>query len=232
MKWFLVGALGMLMLMLIIPMESGSAAGDTKEVAPLFKPNSEMMKQKAPEVYKARFETTRGDFIIEVHRKWAPHGADRFYNLVRNDFYNECRFFRVIENFMAQIGISGDPKLAAVWRSAQIADDPVVRSNTGGYVSFATAGPNTRTTQFFINYKDNSRLDSSGFSPFGKVIEGMKEVVDSLYSGYGEGAPRGKGPDQGRIQREGNAYLQKEFAKLDYVKTATILKQETATPEK
>ncbi|MCK4303066.1 MAG: peptidylprolyl isomerase [Candidatus Eisenbacteria sp.] len=189
------------------------------------------MKQQAPKVFRAKFETSQGDFIFEVHRDWSPNGADRFYNLVRNGFYNECRFFRIIDNFMAQIGISGDPKLAALWRTAQIPDDPVKESNKRGYVSFATSGPNTRTTQFFINFKDNSRLDGMGFSPFGKVIEGM-DVVDDLYAGYGEGAPRGRGPEQGRIQKEGNTYLKKEFPKLDYVEKAIIVEGKPATPPK
>jgi peptidyl-prolyl cis-trans isomerase A (cyclophilin A) len=180
------------------------------------------LKEKAPPVYKAQFDTSKGPFVIEVHRDWAPNGADRFYNLVKNGFYNDVRFFRVIEGFMVQFGINGDPNISAVWREANIPDDPVKQSNKRGYVTFATAGPNTRTTQVFINFDNNDGLDGQGFSPFGKVVSGM-EVVDSLYNGYGEGAPRGQGPDQGQIQMEGNAYLIKDFPKLDYVKTATIV---------
>ena len=180
------------------------------------------LNEKAPAVYKAKFDTSKGTFVLEVHRDWAPNGADRFYNLVKNGFYDEVRFFRVLEGFMAQFGIHGDPSISRVWRDANIKDDPAKQSNARGTITFATAGPNTRTTQVFINYGDNAGLDGQGFSPFGKVISGM-EVVDSLYDGYGEGAPRGDGPDQGRIQSLGNAYLEKQFPKLDYVKTATIV---------
>jgi peptidyl-prolyl cis-trans isomerase A (cyclophilin A) len=180
------------------------------------------MNQKAPDTFKVRFETSKGDFVIEVRREWAPNGADRFYNLVKNGFYNEGRFFRAISGFMVQFGLNGDPKVSAAWRTQAIKDDPVKQSNVRGAVSFAMAGPNTRTTQIFINYGDNSRLDGMGFSPFGRVVEGMN-VVDQLYADYGEGAPQGKGPSQGRIQQEGNAYLNSEFPKLDYVKKATII---------
>jgi peptidyl-prolyl cis-trans isomerase A (cyclophilin A) len=183
--------------------------------------NPSSLNEKAPAVYKAKFDTSKGTFIIEVHRDWAPNGADRFYNLVKNGFYNDARFFRVINGFMVQFGISGNPDLSALWREATIPDDPVKQSNTRGMVSFATAGPNTRTTQVFINFGDNSALDGQGFAPFGQVVSGMN-VVDSIYGGYGEGAPRGRGPDQGRIQTEGNAYLVEAYPKLDYIKKATI----------
>jgi peptidyl-prolyl cis-trans isomerase A (cyclophilin A) len=179
------------------------------------------LNEKAPDVYKAKFDTTKGTFVIEVHRDWAPRGADRFYNLVKNGFYNDARFFRVINGFMVQFGISGNPDVAAVWRQARIKDDPVQQSNQRGMVSFATAGPGTRTTQVFINFGNNAGLDGQGFAPFGQVVSGM-DVVDSLYDGYGEGAPRGQGPDLGRVQAEGNAYLMTEFPKLDYIKKATI----------
>lgn len=180
------------------------------------------LNEKAPETYRARFTTSKGDFVIEVTRAWAPNGADRFYNLVANGFFDDCRFFRVVYGFMAQFGIHGDPAISSVWRGARIPDDPVQQSNKRGYVTFATSGPNTRTTQVFINFVDrNSTLDSQGFAPFGKVVEGM-EVVDKLFSGYGEAAPQGHGPDQNRIQKEGNAYLAKSFAKLDSIKKATI----------
>jgi peptidyl-prolyl cis-trans isomerase A (cyclophilin A) len=181
------------------------------------------LNEKAPAVYQAKFDTSKGSFVIEVHRDWAPNGADRFYNLVKNGFYNDARFFRVLDGFMAQFGINGNPEVSAVWRDSNIKDDAVKQSNTRGTVTFATAGPNTRTTQVFINFGDNAGLDGQGFSPFGKVVSGM-DVVDSLYSGYGEGAPNGEGPDQGRLQAYGNAYLQKSFPKLDYIKTATIVK--------
>jgi peptidyl-prolyl cis-trans isomerase A (cyclophilin A) len=183
----------------------------------------ESLNEKSSDVYRARFATSRGDFVIEVHRDWAPIGADRFYNLVKNGYYNETRFFRVVRGFMAQIGIHGKPEMNNIWRDQRIADDPAKMSNLRGYVSFATAGPGTRTTQFFINFADaNSRLDSMGFAPFGQVASGM-DVVDALYGEYGEGAPQGRGPNQGRIQSEGNAYLLRDFPLLDYVKEATIL---------
>jgi peptidyl-prolyl cis-trans isomerase A (cyclophilin A) len=183
--------------------------------------NPAALNEKAPAVYKAKFDTSKGVFVVEVHRDWAPNGADRFYNLVKNGFYNDARFFRVISGFMVQFGISGDPKISAVWREANIKDDPVKESNQPGYITFATAGPNTRTTQVFINFGDNAGLDGQGFSPFGKIISGM-EVVNALFSGYGEGAPRGDGPDQGQVQQQGNAYLAKDFPKLDFIRTATI----------
>jgi peptidyl-prolyl cis-trans isomerase A (cyclophilin A) len=181
------------------------------------------LTEQAPAAYKAKFDTSKGAFTIEVHRDWAPIGADRFYNLVKNGFFDDCRFFRVLDGFMAQIGINGAPAIQAAWRDARIQDDPVKQSNKRGYVSFATAGKNTRTTQFFINFGDNASLDKSGFSPFGQVSAGM-DIVDKLYSGYGEGAPSGRGPSQGSIQSEGNEYLAKGFPKLDYVKKATIEK--------
>ena len=181
------------------------------------------LTEQAPATFKANFDTTKGTFVIDVHRDWAPQGADRFYNLVKNGFYDDVRFFRVISGFMAQFGIHGDPAVAAAWRPAQIKDDPVKQSNKRGFVTFATAGPNTRTTQLFINFGDNAALDKQGFAPFGQITTGM-DIVDKIYSAYGEGAPRGKGPDQGRLQSEGNAYLEKEFPRLDYIKSATIAK--------
>jgi peptidyl-prolyl cis-trans isomerase A (cyclophilin A) len=197
--------------------QAGAKAGKEKLMNPA------LLTERAPDVYRARFETSKGSYVIEVTRAWAPLGADRFYNLVKNGYYDNCRFFRVISGFMVQFGINGDPKLNSVWRQSRIQDDPVKQSNKRSYVSFATSGPNSRTTQVFINFNDaNSQLDSMGFAPFGRVVEGMK-VVDSLYSGYGEGAPRGKGPDQGRTQMEGNSYLQEGFPKLDFIKTAVIL---------
>jgi peptidyl-prolyl cis-trans isomerase A (cyclophilin A) len=180
------------------------------------------LNEAAPATYNARFDTSKGAFVIEVHRDYAPLGADRFYNLVKNGFYDDNRFFRVISGFMVQFGINGDPKISAAWRNARISDDPVKQSNKRGFITFATSGPNSRTTQVFINFVDrNTFLDRSGFSPFGQVTSGM-DVVDALFSGYGEGAPQGRGPDQSRIQSEGNAYLVKDFPNLDYVRKATI----------
>ncbi len=183
--------------------------------------NPATLKEPAPATYKAKFETSKGVFVIQVTRAWAPQGADRFYNLVKNGFFDNVRFFRVISGFMVQFGINGDPALSAKWRDANIRDDRVTQSNKRGMITFATAGPNTRTTQVFINFADNTNLDGMGFAPFGKVVSGMN-VVDALYAGYGEGAPRGAGPDQGRLQTEGNAYLAKEFPRMDFVKKATI----------
>jgi len=183
--------------------------------------NPAALTEKAPATYKVRFDTSKGPFVVEIQRDWAPNGADRFYNLVKNGFFDDARFFRVISGFMVQFGINKDPKISAPWRAAQIKDDPVKQSNKRGYITFATAGPNSRTSQVFINFADNGGLDSQGFAPFGQVVSGMN-VVDSLYNGYGEGAPRGRGPDQGRIQSEGNAYLNAEFPRLDFIKSATI----------
>lgn len=183
-----------------------------------------LAKEQAPERFKARFSTTKGDFVIEVTRDWAPHAADRFYNLVKIGYFDDVAFFRNIESFMVQFGINGDPAINEKWNQSNIKDDPVKQSNTRGYVTFAQkSAPNSRTTQIFINFGDNSGLDDMRFAPFGRVVEGM-DVVESLYNGYGEGAPRGRGPDQGRIQAEGNAYLKKSFPKLDYTKNATIEK--------
>ena len=183
--------------------------------------NPAALTEQAPATYKARFDTSKGVFVIDVRREWAPVGADRFYNLVKNGFYDENRFFRVISGFMVQFGINGNPQVSTPWRNAQIKDDPVKQSNKRGFITFATSGPNSRTTQVFINFGDNSRLDGSGFASFGQVSSGMN-VVDQLYADYGEGAPQGRGPNQGRIQGEGNAYLTRDFPNLDFVRKATI----------
>jgi peptidyl-prolyl cis-trans isomerase A (cyclophilin A) len=192
--------------------------------SPLLDPSSATLNEMAPDRFQVRFRTSRGDFVVDVRRQWAPLGADRFYNLVRAGFFDGTRFFRVLEGFVAQFGIHGDPAVSAAWRVAAIADDPATESNTRGRITYATGGPNTRTTQLFINYRDNSSLDSRGFSPFGDVVEGM-EIVDQLYADYGESAPGGPGPAQGRIQAEGNAYLEAEFPQLDYVLEARIVNE-------
>ncbi len=186
----------------------------------LLRPGS--LTEKAPEVYEVKFETTKGDFVVKVTRAWSPNGADRFYNLVKHGYYNGASFFRVIGGFMAQFGINASPQVNAVWQVAAIKDDPVKKSNTRGYVTFAMGGANTRTTQVFISYGDNSRLDSMGFSPFGEVSKAMS-VVDRLYDGYGDGAPSGSGPRQDLVQSRGSAYLEKEFPKLDTIRSATLL---------
>ena len=188
----------------------------------LGEPASAEMNMTAPETFRARFETSKGTFVVEAHRAWSPNGVDRFYNLVRNGFFHEVRFFRVIDGFMAQFGINGNPEIQGAWRSANIVDDPVVMGNTRGRVSFAKTGmPDSRSTQLFINFGDNSRLDEMGFSAIGEVVEGL-DVVDALHAGYGEGAPNGNGPSQGRIQEEGNAYLETDFPQLDYIERAVI----------
>ena len=169
-----------------------------------------------PDTFQVKFETSKGEFIVEVHPSWAPKGAARFRELVESGFYDGCRFFRVVPDFVVQFGINGDPKVQAQWRDKTIEDDPVVRSNKRGYVTFATRGPNTRTTQIFINLNDNSRLDEMGFVPFGAVVSGMS-VVDSIESKYRQVA------DQGRIEAEGNAYLKENFPDMDYVIRATIV---------
>jgi peptidyl-prolyl cis-trans isomerase A (cyclophilin A) len=185
--------------------------------------NPAALTETAPASYKVKFDTSAGAFVIEVQRDWAPLGADRFYNLVKAGFYNDCRFFRVIQGFMVQFGIHGDPAVMNTWRGARIGVDPVKQSNKRGYITYAMGGsPDTRTTQVFINFSDNANLDGMGFAPFGKVVSGM-DIVDKIYSGYGEGAPRGQGPEQSRIQAEGNAYLKKDFPNLDYIKSAKIV---------
>ncbi len=179
------------------------------------------LTEDAPAKYKVRMETSKGDFTIEVERDWAPRAAVRFYNLVKNGYYNDCRFFRVLPGFIAQVGINGDPAVNQVWRGTRIIDDARKQTNERTYVSFAAGGPNTRTTQIFVNIKDNAPLDEANMVPFGKVSSGM-DVVEKLYSGYGDGPPNGKGPEQSKVQLEGNAYLLKDYPKLDYIKTAVI----------
>ncbi len=177
--------------------------------------------EPAPDVYRVILETSKGDVTIAVTKAWAPEGAERFYRLVRQRFYDDARFFRVVRNFVVQFGINGDPAVEASWRSMTIADDAVKQSNTRGTITFATSGPNTRTTQVFIDLGDNRRLDRSGFAPFGQVVEGM-DVVDRFYSAYGDDPPRGLGPEQDLIERQGNAYLDARFPRLDYVKRGRI----------
>ena len=225
MKGIVAGVFGLLMMAMLLPV--GAFAAGEGESNPLLDPTCEQVNQEAPAVFKAKFETTQGDVIIEVHRDWSPEGAKRFYNLVANGFYDDCRFFRVLSGFMAQIGINGDPAVSEKWMRAHIQDDNVIKSNKRGFVTFAKSNaPNSRSTQIFINFGDNAGLDRQGFSPFGQVSEEGMEVIDKLYAAYGEGAPRGGGPSQGSLFQQGNAYLEKDFPKLDYVKKATILEDE------
>lgn len=195
--------------------------------ASLLKPAS--LKLQAPAEFNARFTTSKGDFVVQVTRAWSPRGADRFYNLVKYHFFDGAAFFRVLPGFVVQFGISARPEVSRVWEDAKITDDPVTQSNTRGMLTFATAGPNTRTTQVFINLGNNPNLDGMGFSPFGKVTSGM-DVIDQFYGEYGEGQPSGNGPDQGRLQKEGKAYLEKSFPLLDTIKTAVIVPPTPAAP--
>lgn len=196
---------------------AGSKAAPAAKTGPsLLHPES--MKAKAPDVFEVKFTTTKGDFVIEVTRAWAPQGADRFYNLVKNHFYDNATFFRVVPGFVVQFGLTGSPAVNKAWNNANIKDDPVVQKNLPGTITFAMAGPNTRTTQVFINFSDNSRLDSMGFAPFGKVTSGM-EVVNQLYSGYADSPTS----HQDEITNQGKAYLDKAFPKLDSIKMAAII---------
>lgn len=206
--------------------EKTSPAAAVKSPHPaLLEPS--LATEKAPDAYRVKLETTKGDILILVNRSWAPNGADRFFNLVKIGYYDDVAFYRAITGFMVQCGFNGDPDVSAAWSRATIADDPIEQPNIRGMVTFAQpAAENARTTQFFINTADNTYLKQHGnFAPFGKVISGM-EVVTSLYTGYGEGAPHGRGPSQGRIAREGNEYLKSEFPKLDYIVKATVVEAE------
>jgi peptidyl-prolyl cis-trans isomerase A (cyclophilin A) len=206
------------------------AATDMKPVAPakpgnLLKPST--LNDKAPEKYEVKFKTTRGEFTVKVTRSWSPLGADRFYNLVRGHFYDNTAFFRVVPGFVVQFGLSDRPAVSAAWKHTEFPDDPVTQTNQRGALTFATAGPNTRTTQIFINLKDNPRLDAMGFSPFGVVEGNGMNVVDLLYDQYGDAA----GPDQGQIEKQGTPYLKKGWPKLDYIQSATLVEvTAAATP--
>jgi len=191
--------------------------------SPLAHPTAAMLAERAPDTVRVRFETSKGPFVVEAYRDWAPIGVDRFYQLAHNGFFDGVRFFRVLDGFMAQFGLSGDPAITAAWHEKMLPDDSVKHSNVRGTITFAKMSrPNSRTTQLFINYRDNSNLDASGFAAFGVVKQGMA-VIDSLYNEYGEGFPSGRGPDQGRLSEQGNAYLQSDFPKLDYITKTTVL---------
>ncbi len=177
--------------------------------------------KQAPATYRVAVDTTKGTFVIEVTRSWAPRGADRFYELAQKQFYDGARFYRVVPRFVVQFGLKGDPASDRYWSTMYMPDDPVTENNARGTLSFAMAGAATRTTQVFINLQDNFRLDKMGFAPFGKVVSGM-DVVDSLFKGYGDAPPSGVGPEQGRIKDEGNEYLDRYFPRLDSIKTARV----------
>jgi peptidyl-prolyl cis-trans isomerase A (cyclophilin A) len=198
------------------------ACAGTPKDGPETKPVEEPAKKVEPAeplpkgVARVKFVTTRGDFVIEVNPTWAPVGAARFLTLVRNGYFDDAAFFRVVPGFVVQFGLAADPAVTKVWADSVIRDDPVRVSNKRGTIVFATAGPNTRTTQIFINYGNNGRLDQQGFAPFGTVVSGMK-VVDRISAAYGQS------PNQARIHSEGNEYLKDNFPKLDYIRTARIL---------
>ncbi len=195
--------------------------------------NPALWRQKAPAEFKAKFTTTKGDFVIEAHRDWAPLGVDRFYNLVKSGYFTDVSFYRVVPGFVVQFGAAPNPKVQAAWEKAPIHDDKVSQSNTRGRVTFAMGGPGTRTTEVFINLKDNSPLDKypgAAFAPIGEVVEGL-EIIDQIYSGYGDMKEQGgRGPSQERTQKEGKAYLDKNFPNLDSIKTATVIESAAAAP--
>jgi peptidyl-prolyl cis-trans isomerase A (cyclophilin A) len=191
--------------------------------SPLLRPEAAVWNRRAPDLFDVRMETTKGEMVIEVHREWSPHGVDRFYNLVRTGYYDDSRFYRVIQGKWAQFGINGDPKISNVWRERTIPDDPRVISNTRGTIAFAFAVPNGRTTQVFINLKDNSATHDAEFVPFGKIIKGM-EVADALNVEYGETAGSGiRSGKQGPLFEAGNSYLDKNFPRLDRIRHAKVV---------
>ncbi len=203
----------------------GAALGGAcHRATPLTAPSPKGLDVAGPDSFTVRFTTTRGPFDLKVHRDWSPRGADRLYWLVNHRYYDGVRFFRAVPNFVVQFGMSGDTTVTRLWRDRRFADDTVARGNVRGTLSFATGGPNTRTTQLFISLRNNQRLDAMGFSVTAQVVAGM-DVVDSLYQGYGEGAPRGKGPSQDRIAKEGEAYLAREFPRLDKVVKARVVQR-------
>jgi len=215
-SWFSTVFLSLLALLLF------SCAEQEKPEPPPPKPNP-------PAEYKVKFETTKGDFVIQVHRDWAPHGADHFFDLVWSKFYDGVRFHRVIRRYIVQWGINGDPKLQAIYGQMRIRDDPPNQSNRRGTISFAKLGPNSRTTQVFINLRDNQELDQEAFVPFGEVVKGM-DTVERLWSSYGEVAPRGTGPDPRKAMIEGNAYFDREFPRLDSITRTMLIFEKPASP--
>lgn len=194
-----------------------SSPDDTKkkEAAPA------PVKEVVPDVFHVKLDTSKGTIDIEVHRDWAPAGATHFFQLVKSGFYGGARFFRVVRGFVVQFGINGDPQTNAMWANATLPDDPVKQHNVTGTVTYAMRGPNTRNTQLFINLADNRSLDSRGFAPIGKVVDGMPAVLE-LYSSYGDMPPMGQVPDPGRLQQQGNDYLDSHFPRLDFIKKATV----------
>ncbi|MEX2531907.1 MAG: peptidylprolyl isomerase [Gemmatimonadota bacterium] len=213
---------GLLLLLAVAGCASGPSFPQPIERELLLQPDHPEFTTPAPDTFRVLFETTAGDFVVESVREWAPHGNDRFFNLVRAGFYDGVRFFRVVDGFVAQFGLNPDTDVIAAWRTATIPDDEVLESNVRGMISFAAGDPDTRTTQLFINLDDNSRLDDLGFAPIARIVEG-EEMLDEIYREYGEGAPRGPGPSQAQINEEGEAYLEREFPLLDRILTARIV---------
>jgi peptidyl-prolyl cis-trans isomerase A (cyclophilin A) len=205
---------------------SGCARSHSASDGALLAPNETELAQPAPDSFRVDMQTSRGPFTVVARRAWAPHGVDRFYYLTKHHYYDSTYFFRVIENFVAQFGISGKPEVNAAWEGRRIPDDPVRHPNTRGTIAFASEGPNTRTVQLFINLKDNPKLDSygGGFPTIGEIVSGMN-IAAALYDGYGEGAPSGLGPRQELIMGQGNAYLRRYFPQLDLVQRATIVQE-------
>lgn len=201
------------------------SVGACAKPLPLLNADPKRVDAPGPDSFTVHFVTSRGPFDVRVHRDWAPRGADRVYYLARATFFDGVRFFRVVDKFVAQFGLNGDTAVSRAWRGTRIPDDSALKSNVRGTLSFAAGGPNTRTTQMYISFGNNSRLDRTGFAVFGQVIAGMDAVVDSIYKAYGEGAPRGQGPSQDSIARQGNAYLIRGFPKLDYVITARVIQE-------
>jgi peptidyl-prolyl cis-trans isomerase A (cyclophilin A) len=176
--------------------------------------------EPAPDIFKVNLDTSKGSVVVEVHKDWAPVGVQHLYELVGRGFYNGDRFFRVTHAYV-QFGVNGDPQVSALWSTANLRDDPVKQSNVKGTVSYAKLGPNSRATQLFFNMRDNKELDKEGFAPIGKVVSGM-EVVENLYSAYGDMPPRGQGPDPSQIEVQGNSYLENRFPRLDFIQKASI----------
>jgi peptidyl-prolyl cis-trans isomerase A (cyclophilin A) len=211
------------LLLALVSLSGCGPSGERKEAA---KPRPEEPKP-VPDVFEARLETSKGEIVIEVHKDWAQHGAGRFWDLIHSGFYDGARFYRVVRGYVAQFGYNGNPQIDALWQSSYLPDDPVKQSNKRGYVSFAQERPGTRTTQVFLNLRDNTALDKSGFAPFGRVTSGM-DVADSLWLAYGDLPPRGTGPDPILLGAQGNAYLRAKFPRLDYIKKAAAAEKARA----
>jgi len=213
----------LLLVLSVVSLAQNKSASETELKAALKDPSHKLWSDAAPAAFRVKFETSKGSFVIEATRDWAPLGVDRFYNLTRTGFFDDSRLFRIRANYIAQFGIAGDRAIAKTWQHQSFPDDPVKQTNLRGYVAYAMTGPNTRTTQIYINLKDNTNLDAQGFSPLGKVVEGM-DVVELFYSDYGESSGGGmRTGKQDKMFEEGNAFLDREFPKLDKLIRAKVL---------